>query len=122
MSFEKEVEVVSGIIQFLQENKYTVTGVFDGEEFMDTDELKDAIETNDTNAMAEFTAAAGSGSVKFKDPKGERFSIIMIYGNSPEEVIADISGQSHEAIDRGIALVNARLEDLVEGSTASPSL
>ena len=122
MGFEKEREVVGEVVQFLQENDYQVTRVFDGEEYMEKPDLEEALQNNDIEAITEYTAAAESGSVMFKDPDGQRFAIHMIYGNSPEEAIADISASNDEALDRGVALVNARLEDLTEETGVSPSL
>jgi hypothetical protein len=66
--------------------------------------------------------ASDGGSISFNSPTGGRFAIHMIYGNSPEEVIYNTSGNNEEEMMKGDALVNTCLEDLTESIHQGPQL
>ena len=122
MSFDQERAVVGEVVKHLQENAYTIVRVSDGEEYLEQDELDEALENNNLEPILEWTSQAESGSIQFKSAEGDRFTIHMIYGNSTEEVIYDMSASNEAALTAGSQLVDARIEDLEENMGAGPSM
>lgn len=122
MSREQERKVIEEVTLFLQEKGYTISYAHDSEERMEKADLDEALSSKDLNPVLNWVMAADGGSIGFKTPDGGRFAIHMMYGNSPEEVIYNTSGNNEEELLKGDALVNARLEDLIEEMSTAPTL
>lgn len=122
MSREQERNVIEEVTLFLQEQGYTIKNAYDGEEYMEKADVLAAINNKDTDTILDWAMASDGGSISFNSPSGGRFAIHMIYGNSPEEVIYDISASNEDELTKGTSLVNAKMEDALESMSEAPAL
>jgi len=97
----KEAQVLIAVMETLDASGYRLVNVFDSEEWMGRDATAEA--TRDE--ILEWVMASDMGAIRYLDTHGERFTLHLVYGNSPWEVIADISGKDHETIERGNRLI-----------------
>jgi len=121
-NFDRCNDTVKEVLNDLQINGYTITSVFDSEEHMDKEDLDKANATNDLASVTAWASAAEMGAVGLQDKDGERFKLHLVYDNSPEEVIVDMSASNEEALERGERIVANCLADLFEEESASPSM
>jgi len=97
----QEQQVLIAIMETLDESGYRLVNVHDSEEWMG----KDATAEATRDEILSWAMAADGGAIRYLDTHGERFTLHMVYGNSPWEVVADLSGESHDAIERGNRLI-----------------
>ncbi|WP_273206741.1 hypothetical protein [Marinobacter subterrani] len=122
MAWEEEHRVLNEALNDLQLNGYRITGAFDGEDYMEVDELKAALESKDLKPILEWTSQAESGSVTLQDEQGDRLALHVLYGNSPMELIYDMSASNEDALTRGDRIVSNCLADLDDEPSAGPSM
>lgn len=97
----QERQVVTAIMETLADSGYRLVNVHDSEEWMGRDEAAEA-----TNAeILDWAMAADMGAIRYMDTHGERFTLHLVLGNSPWEIVADLSGENHDAIERGNKLI-----------------
>jgi len=99
---EQERQALTAVLETLEENGYRIVNVHDSEEWMG----RRGTEQTGPEGILNWAMAADMGSIHFRDPKGKRFAIHMVYGNSPWEVICDMSGQDVATLTRAEALIN----------------
>lgn len=122
MAFEQERDTLIEVLKDLQLNGYQITRAFDGEDNMEADDLKAALAENNLSPIVDWTAQAESGSVTLKDAQGDRLALHLIYGNSPMELIYDMSASNEDALLRGTDIVNNCLDSLDEEPATGPSM
>lgn len=122
MTFEQERDTLIEVLKDLQLNGYQITRAFDGEDNMEADDLKAALAENNLSPIVDWTAQAESGSVTLKDAQGDRLALHLIYGNSPMELIYDMSASNEDALLRGTDIVNNCLDSLDEEPATGPSM
>jgi len=98
---KQERQVLTAIMDTLAESGYQLVNAYDGEEWMGHDVTADATYAE---ALA-WATAADMGAIRYRDNRGDRFTLHLVLGNSPWEVVADISGTDHDAIERGNRLI-----------------
>lgn len=98
---KQERQVLIAIMETLEASGYRVVNAHDSEEWVGREIAQFASQEE----ILKWATAADMGAIRYLDPRGERFTLHMIYGNSPWEVVADISGENHDAIERGNRLI-----------------
>lgn len=98
---QHEHQVLTAVMETLAENGYRIVSAHDSEEWMDRLDAQFASQED----ILKWAMAADMGAIRYLNPRGERFTLHMVYGNSPWEVISDLSGENHDAIERGNRLI-----------------
>ena len=91
-----ERDVLSEVMDALFDAGYVMLGVCDGEEWLHEGTRAE---------LLDFVMAADEGTIQYSSPVGKRFSMHMVYGNAPWEVIADLSGQDVDTFEYGNAVI-----------------
>ncbi|KXS55078.1 MAG: Uncharacterized protein AWU57_581 [Marinobacter sp. T13-3] len=115
-------DTVKEVLSDLKHNGYTITSVFDSEEYMAKADLDKANEAHDLASVTAWASAADMGSISLQDKEGETFRLHLAYDNLPEEVIADMSASTDEALTRGEKIVENCLDDLYADQGATPGM
>lgn len=119
MSRQQTIDFVHNVLTDLNANGYTVTGAFDGIEWMEQADLKEAINDNDLNSIVSWVSGTDIGSISLRDSQGETFQTHLIYGNDPQEVVSDMSASSPEALSRGEHIVECCINDWEDNEPSS---
>jgi len=83
-----ERNIAHGLVNRVLSDGNTIS-VHDGEEFVTK-------RSNDAVAILSAMASTGSDSLIIRDPNGDRIgSVYLVYGNEPENLIADYSGDEY---------------------------
>jgi hypothetical protein len=105
--FDNEKQVVRQVCERLLRWGYSLGNVSDGQELMGATATKNATMTE----IVEWSSCAESGQILFYAPRtGKRCSLILIYGNSPQEVVADLSAQDEDTLTVFTEHVDSALE------------
>ncbi len=98
---EQERQVLTAIMETLEASGYKLVNVYDSEEWMGRDETSMALQFE----IIEWAMASDFGAIRYIDPRGDRFTLHLVMGNSPWEIVSDISGANEDAIERGNHLI-----------------
>lgn len=98
---KQERQVLVAILDTLAEKGYRLVNASDGEDWMGRDVTAFATYAE----VLDWAMAADMGAIRYIDPQGDRFTLHLVLGNAPWEIVADISGANHNAIERGNRLI-----------------